>query len=104
MQGMGGKDTSAGGVSKEQEALAQYTFGAKQIGDEQKFASLGMGPSTNQTQAIGGARFGEALDLAKMSDADAKAMQQFNQQQTSALTSLVSGIAGGLGGGGGGGV
>jgi len=107
--GGGGKTSTAGGVSPEQQALAQYTFGEKVIGDRQKFAgseNMGMGPSTNLTQAIGGSRFGEAKQLADMSDKDFKAMQAFNEQQGQALEQVAGQagqLFGGLGGGGGGG-
>lgn len=104
MGGGGGKggDTSGGGVSPEQAALAQYTFGQNELRAQGQFAGLGMGPSTGETQAVGGARFQQAEDLAKMSDANAKAMQAFNQQQNSALQQLVSSAIPGGGGGGGG--
>jgi hypothetical protein len=111
LMGGGGKggDTS-GGVSPEQAALAQYTQGQGQLGAMSEFAGgpgqPSMGPSTNLTQAIGGTRFQQAENLAKMSDADAKAQAAFNAQQSSALESIAgqAGQAlGSLGGGGGGG-
>jgi hypothetical protein len=104
MGGGKGGDTS-GGVSQEQAALAQYSQGQGELGAMSQFAGqgLGMGPSTNLTQAIGGTRFKQAEDLAKMSDADAKAQAAFNAQQSSALQQLVSSAIPGGGGGGGGG-
>jgi hypothetical protein len=103
--GKGGGDTS-GGVSPEQAALAQYTQGQGELGQMSLFGDrLGMGPSTNLTQAIGGTRFKQAEDLAKESDANAKAQAAFNAQQGSALESIAgqAGQALGSGGGGGGG-
>ena len=41
-EGMLGKTSTAGGVSEEQKALAQYTFGQGVMGAEQAFAG---GPS-----------------------------------------------------------
>ena len=104
--GGGGKTSTAGGVSPEQQALAQYTYGENVIGDRQKFAQQGMGPSTNETLSVAGSRFKEAQDLAEMSDKDFKAMQAFNQQQANSLQSVAGSagqLLGGLGGGGGGG-
>src|SRR6516162_9094156 len=104
--GGGGKTSTAGGVSPEQQALAQYTFGENVIGDRARFAGRGndgMGPSTNLTLATAGSRFKEAKDLAEMSDKDFKAMQAFNEQQGSALESVAGQagqLLGGLGGGG----
>ena len=108
-----GGDVTSGGVSEEQKALAQYTQGQGELNQMSAFATMpgggGMGPSTNLTQAIGGTRFKEAFDLARMSDEDAKAQAAFNAQQGSALEQIAGqagqllGSAGGGGGGGGGG-
>jgi hypothetical protein len=105
------KTSSQGGVSPEQQALAQYTFGQNVVGDRALYGGTqgpgaGMGPSTNATAAVAGSRFHEAEQLAQMSDADYKAMLQYNQNQISSLTNIAgqAGQAlGGLGGGGGGG-
>lgn len=109
-KGGGGKgQQQASGVSPEQAALAEYTFGQGAIGEESQFANegnIGLGESTMLTQAIGGKRFGEAKQLADMAQADASAQNSFNQQRSSALEQLAgqAGQAfGGLGGGGGGG-
>lgn len=104
----GGGDQAGTGVSPEQQALAEYTFGQGAIGAESQFANegnIGLGPSTMTTQAVSGPRFGEAKQLADTSHADAKAMAAFNQQQSSALEQLAgqAGQAFGAGGGGGGG-
>jgi hypothetical protein len=104
--GGGGKTDTGGGVSPEQQALAQYTYGENVIGDRAKFAREGMGPSTNETLSVAGSRFKEAEDLAKMSDADFKAMQAFNQREANSLQQVAGSagqLIGGLGGGGGGG-
>jgi hypothetical protein len=104
MGGGGGKTDTSGGVSAEQQALAQYTFGEDVIADRQRFAQQGMGPSTNLTQSIAGSRFGEAKKLAEMSDADFKAMQAFNEKQANSLQSVAGQFGqalGSIGGGGG---
>jgi hypothetical protein len=112
--GKGGGGDTGGGVSPEQAALAQYTQGQGELEQMAYFAGGpggqgGMGPSTNLTQAIGGTRFKQAEDLAKQSDANAKAQAAFNAQQGSALEQIAGqagqalGAAGGGGGGGGGG-
>lgn len=111
---MMGKTSTAGGISQEQKALAQYDFGQGALGDMQAFAAGtagqgGPGPSTMRAQALGGTQFKEAFDAATMSDKDYRAMVDFNNQQASALESIVGqagqalGGAGGGGGGGGGG-
>lgn len=104
----GGQDTAGTGVSPEQQALAEYTFGQGALKAESDFANegnIGLGPSTMTTQAVSGPRFGEARQLADMSHEDAKAQAAFNQQQESALEKIAgqAGQAFGAGGGGGGG-
>lgn len=101
--GGGSKVSTAGGISPEQQALAQYTFGEANIGDRQTFAQAGMGPSTSESVAIGGHRFGEAKQAAEMSDADYKAMVAYQQQQQNSLASIAGQAGQILGGGGGGG-
>lgn len=100
----GEKATAGGGVSPQQMAYAQYTFGENEVKNAQTFAGTPM--STGLTQADAGAFAGEAHDLGRMSDADAKAMSGFidqqKQQATSGIGSLGSAL-GGKGGGGGGG-
>lgn len=111
MAGGGGKGgskgeqaTAGGGVSPQQMAFAQYTFGENETKNAQTFAGTPM--STGLTQADAGAYAGEAHQLGQMSDADAKAMAQFiDQQNAQAKQGLTQGIGalGSLAGGGGGG-
>jgi hypothetical protein len=104
--GKGGGNTTAQGVSPEQQALAQYTFGQGALNAETSFAdqgNVGMGESTGATQAVGGARFKEAKDLSEMAFKDTQAQNQFNQQQASALEQLAGQAGQAFGGGGGGG-
>ena len=107
MQGLskGAQATAGGGVSPEQTALAQYDFGQAGMKANDEFNKIPL--STNKTQRWGGAYAGQALQLAEMSDADAKALaEQINQQaqQTQAgIGSLAQGLGSLAGGGGGGG-
>lgn len=94
------------GITPEQAALAQYTFGENVLGDRAQFAKLGMGPSTAETQAVGGSRFKEVEDAAKMQHQDYLAMAQFDQAQNQAKqqqAGQAGSLLGSLGGGGGGG-
>jgi len=99
--GIGQKATSGGGISPEQQALAQYHFGQGAIKSEADFAQIPH--STNVTQAISGARAGAAKEAGQMSQADASAMSNFLNQQVGGLTSGVGSLLGGKSGGGGGG-
>lgn len=114
MAGGGGKGggskgeqaTAGGGVSPQQMAFAQYTFGENEVKNAQTFAGTPM--STGLTQADAGAFAGEVHDLGSMSDKDAKAMAGFIDQQNQQAKQGITQVAGGLGslagGGGGGGV
>jgi hypothetical protein len=90
--GIGQKLTSSGGITPEQQALAQYHFGQGAIKAESDFSRIPM--STNLTQAIGGARAGAAQEIGQMSAADAAAQAKFLNQQTGNLT---QGVGAGLG-------
>jgi hypothetical protein len=85
--GGGGFDAGPGGVSPEQAALAQYTYGQNLLKAATEFANTNTGQSTMATQASSGARFGKALDLARMSNLNQRAgaqvaAQNFQQQQS----------------------
>jgi hypothetical protein len=80
-QGLNNQKTTAGltpGVSPEQAALAQYSYGQNLLKNEQTFSG-GTGHSTMATQGAGGARFKEAFDVATESDKNLAA--QFTQLQ-----------------------
>lgn len=96
--GVGQKATAGGGISPDQQALAQYHFGQGAVKAESDFAPIAH--STNETQAISGARAGAAKEAAQQSQADAAAQQQFINQQTGNLTSGVGSILGKASGGG----
>lgn len=132
--GQGGKDSptnvnippflSSGGITPQQQDLAQYTLGQNLTAENSMFGSSGTGMSTMATQGDTGAFRTEAQDLGKMSDVDQSAsyqlyqndvasqiqdlknqtaLDQGNGQSLNALAQLVgsgfgSGTAGSLGG------
>ena len=94
--GVGQKATAGGGISPDQQALAQYHFGQGAVKAESDFAQIPH--STNLTQAVSGARAGAAKEAGQMSQADQAAMTQFLNQQTSNLTSGIGGALGSIAG------
>ena len=92
--GIGQKLTSSGGISPEQQALAQYHFGQGAVKAESDFA--GIPHSTNLTQAISGARAGAAKEAGQMSQADTAAMTQFLNSQFGNLTSGIGSALGSI--------
>jgi hypothetical protein len=95
---IGGKATAGGGVSPQQQALAQYNFGQNEIQNNAQFAQLPL--STMKTQADTGAFANKALQLSQMSDADAKAMAAAINQQVAGIGSAIGGLGSALGGSG----
>ena len=127
--GGGGKGTqdvsippfeSQGGITPQQQDLAQYTLGQNLMGENQLFGGSGTGMSTMDTQGDTGAFRTEAKQQGQMSDTDQEAMyqlyqndvnneiagmgnqDQINQQNSSSLDSLASGLGNLFGGGSGG--
>ena len=94
--GVGQKATAGGGISPEQQALAQFHYGQGAVKSMADFAPIGH--STNVTQAISGARAGEAKEAGQMSQADQAAMTQFLNRETGALTGGIGGALGSLAG------
>jgi hypothetical protein len=94
----GGKDTQ-GGISPEQMALTQFTFGENALQNASAFGNTGTGASTMHTMADAGSYMGQALEAQKLSQADAGAMSQFNQQQKSNLSSGIGGLGSSIGAG-----
>jgi hypothetical protein len=114
---------SAGGVTPEQTALADYQYGQNLTEGQGQFGNSpeageggGNALSTMATQVAGGANVGKALDLAKSSDADQNAQlgafdnaikidqtnnetslaeQEQSQSQITSLASLAGAAAGG---------
>lgn len=99
--GAGGQPSS-GGVTGTEQSYAQYVRAQQDIANAQAFAGKGMGPSTGETQADAGAAFGEAKQLAQISDQQAAAQAALKNQAQQAGKSNVAGVtsaAGGLLGG-----
>ena len=69
--------SSPGGVTQNQQDLADYTYGQNLTESQAQFtpqgAGGGAGMSTMATQAATGAQIGKALNLGSMSDTDAEA-------------------------------
>jgi hypothetical protein len=63
---------SAGGITPQQQSLADYDYGQNLTEGQAQFEGSGQGGgpslSTMASQVAGGANMGKALDLAKMSD------------------------------------
>jgi hypothetical protein len=75
--------TSAGGITPDQQALAQYGLGQNLLASGSQFGESGLGDSTMATQAATGARTAEAQVQGGLSDADQSAMNQAYYNQTS---------------------
>jgi hypothetical protein len=67
------------GVSPEQLALSQYTYGQNLLGAENAFANTGTGDSTGMSAAAGSAAMREGLSIAQQSDTNLAL--QFSQLQ-----------------------
>ena len=109
--------TSSGGITPQQQDLAQYTLGQYLTGNNSAFASSGTGQSTMATQGAGVALRTEAQQQGQMSDADQSAMYQLyendvgaeeqnlqnqttlNQGSDQSLSSLASLVSSGFGSG-----
>jgi hypothetical protein len=79
--------TSPGGVTPQQQSLAEYDYGQNLLEGLAEYQGQGQGGgpimSTMATQTAGGAREGEALDLSRLSDTNQTAMYNANQQAIS---------------------
>jgi hypothetical protein len=71
--------TSQGGITPQQQDLAQYTYGENLLGQASDFGSSGTGMSTMATQGAGGAAMTEAQQQGQMSDTDQEAQYQLYQ-------------------------
>lgn len=76
--------TSAGGITPEQQTLADFTYGQDLTGQASLFGGSGTGMSTMATQGAEGAKNAEALQTGGMSDADQNAMFKDYTNQVSA--------------------
>jgi hypothetical protein len=70
---------SAGGVTPQQSALGQYTYGENLLGQGSEYGGEGLGDSTMATQGAEGAKNTEAQQMGQMSDTDQSAMYQLYQ-------------------------
>lgn len=70
---------SAGGITPQQQALADYTRGQGYVGTENQFGKAGTGMSTMDTQAESGNEFAKAKLEGSMSDIDQTAMYDLYQ-------------------------
>lgn len=104
--GLGSKlataDTSGGGISPQQQALAQYTMGEQSVQGADQFGSS-MPVSTGETWAAGVAPMvTRAYTAARMSDADAAALQSAQSSKFNSVGQGIGQLGGSLGGKGGG--
>lgn len=75
---------SSGGITPEQEALAQFGKSEADIATGQTFGSSGTGMSTMATQGAAGNRTGQAVAEGKLSDTDEDAMYRAYQNEVTA--------------------
>lgn len=95
-------NTSGGGISPQQQALAQYTMGEQSLKGASDFASSGMPVSTGETWAAGVAPMVDKAYLeARMSDADAAAMQATQSAKNNSIGQGIGSLGSSKGGGGG---
>lgn len=92
-KGSSGNPDQSGGVTPEQEALADYGLNQDLLKQGSEFANTGTGMSTMATQGAGGAEIGKALSLAKSSDADEAAYEQASQVQQGNLSTSLNSLA-----------
>jgi hypothetical protein len=91
-------NSGQGGISPEQQSLANFTFGQNALQNAQSFSSMPM--STGHTMADAGAYMGKALNESQMSMADTAAMQNFQTQQKAQTSQQIGNLGSLLGGGG----
>jgi hypothetical protein len=75
---------SSGGITPEQETLAQFGKEEADVATGQTFGSSGTGMSTMATQATGGNRMGQAINEGTMSNTDEDAMYKAYQNEQEA--------------------
>jgi hypothetical protein len=75
---------SSGGITPEQQSLANFSFGQDLLGQGAAFGDEGLGQSTMATQGAEGAANTQAQQEGGMSDADQEAMYQLYQNNVSA--------------------
>ena len=70
---------STGGITPQQQDLAQFTYGQNLLGQSSLFGGSGTGDSTMATQGAEGARNTMAQQQGQMSDIDQEAQYQLYQ-------------------------
>jgi hypothetical protein len=75
---------STGGITPEQQTLADFTYGQDLTGQASLFGGSGTGMSTMATQGAEGAKNTEAQQIGGMSDVDQNAMYKDYQNQVQA--------------------
>lgn len=84
-----GSNSSSGGISPQQAAMAEYTAGQDALASNTAFGGTNTGMSTMSTYEGAGANFGQALAEAGLSDQNAAQQNAINQaQNTSNLGNL----------------
>jgi hypothetical protein len=81
---------SSGGITPEQESLAQYGLNEADVATGQTFGSSGTGMSTMATQAGTGNRMGQAVAEGTMSNTDEDAMYKAYQNEQTATEQNLS--------------
>jgi hypothetical protein len=80
---------SSGGITPEQESLAQYGLSEADVATGSTFGNSGTGMSTMATQAGTGNRMGKAVAEGKLSDTNQDAMlKAFENNQTAAIQGI----------------
>jgi hypothetical protein len=74
---------SAGGITPQQQAFGDYTYGENLDATGNEFGQSGTGMSTMATQAAGGANLGEAKQVGGMSDVNQGAQYAMYQGDVS---------------------
>ena len=81
--------TSGGGITSEQQSLANYNYGQDLMGNAAAFGNEGLGDSTMLTKADEGAATQRAQQQAQMSDIDTSARYGQYQNQLSNFESNI---------------
>jgi hypothetical protein len=92
---------SGGGITPDQQALANFNFGQNEIGNAGAFSNMPV--STGLTQADAGAQAARVKAMGQASNADAQAQANAINQQQAAVGQGIGGLGSALGGKGGGG-
>jgi hypothetical protein len=97
----GAQETAAGGVSPQQNALAQYQWGQGIASNADKFSTSGTPMSTGLTQTDAGTYAQNALSLSEMSqknaEAEANLIDQYNKERQGNTAQIVGALSGAAG-------